>query len=118
MNVKYKPLMSMIKNSIGDGEYDSDLAVLDPILEPKNPQMTAIIIHNDDYTTMEFVVWVLMSVLRLDETSAVTHTMNIHHTGQACVAVLPHEIAQSKANKIRLLAEKEEFPLMITLRPK
>lgn len=85
-------------------------------LEEK-PPMTAIILYNDDYTTMEFVVWVLMTVLHLDEATAVMNMMAIHQTGRACVAMLPQEIAETKAYKIIQLAEQQEYPLVVTLEP-
>lgn len=108
-------LPSMTKT---DNDCDADVALLEPTLAPKNPPMSAIIMHNDDYTTMEFVVWVLMSVLRLDEKTALIRMLEIHQQGRACVAILPHEIAQSKVEKIKHLAENEEFPLMVTLESK
>ena len=79
------------------------------------PPLYAIIMHNDDYTTMDFVVWVLQYELGLNETQAYQIMLDIHYEGQAVVARLPKEIAEMKAQSIRLLAEREEFPLLVTL---
>lgn len=79
------------------------------------PPMYAVIMHNDDYTTMEFVVSVLMSVLHLSMEEAYSLMLLIHHQGYAKVAVLPKEIAEIKINKIHQLAEAASFPLLVTL---
>lgn len=79
------------------------------------PPMYAIILHNDDYTTMEFVVWVLMSVLDLPIHVAHERMMVVHQEGQASVAILPKEVAEMKVEQIRQLAEQEEYPLLVTL---
>ncbi len=57
------------------------------------PPMYALIMHNDDYTTMEFVVYVLVQVLQLPEELAYLLMLKIHHEGLARVSVLPKEIA-------------------------
>lgn len=90
--------------------HDTDVAVREMM-----PPMYAVIMHNDDYTTMEFVVWVLVSVLDLPIHVAYELMMQIHEEGVAKVAVFPKEIAEMKVERIRTLAEQEEFPLLITL---
>lgn len=96
-------------------EYDDSELDSDVITKKAKPPMCALIMHNDDYTTMEFVVWVLVSVLDLPINVAYDHMMTIHNEGQAQVAVLPKEIAQMKALQIHQLAEAEDFPLLVTL---
>lgn len=93
-----------------DNELDSDV-----IVKLAKPPMYAIIMHNDDYTTMEFVVWVLVSVLNLPMNVAYERMMSIHQDGQAVVATLPKEVAEMKAQQIRQLAEQQEYPLLVTL---
>lgn len=80
-----------------------------------NPPMYALIMHNDDYTAMDFVVSVLTSELALPVEQAYHLMLLIHHQGYAKVAVLPKEIAQMKANKIHQLAEAADYPLLVTL---
>lgn len=94
----------------GDSEPDTDV-----ITSAVIPPMYALIMHNDDYTTMEFVVWVLVNILNLSVATAYDLMMQIHEEGQAKVAVLPKEIAEMKALRIHQLAEQEEFPLLVTL---
>lgn len=95
-----------------NSELDSDVLTKKAI-----PPMCALIMHNDNYTTMEFVVWVLTSVLNLPINVAYKLMMTIHNEGRAQVAVLPKEIAQMKAEQIHQLAEAEEYPLLVTLMP-
>lgn len=92
-----------------------DVALADP--QTKTPPMYALIMHNDDYTTMEFVVWVLVSVLGLSETKAIGFMLEVHHQGLAKVAILPKELAEVKQKQIMELAEQEEYPLLVTLEP-
>lgn len=94
-----------------------DVALADPQTKekPSLPPMYVLIMHNDDYTTMEFVVWVLTSVLGLSETKAISLMLEIHHQGLARVAVLPKELAEMKQQQIMQLAEQEEYPLLVTM---
>lgn len=95
-----------------DEQYDLESDVM---IGQQTPPMCAIIMHNDDYTTMEFVVWVLVSVLELPIHVAYERMLMIHEQGRASVAILPKAVAYAKAKQIEQLAEQEEFPLLITL---
>lgn len=101
----------------GDHAMDSaiDVALRDPLLA--KPPMYAIIMHNDDYTTMEFVVAVLMGELNHSPDDAYDLMLQIHHQGLAKVATLPKEIAETKVQRITTLAESYEFPLLVTMEP-
>ncbi len=92
-------------------------AVAKPKVQTLTPKMYALIMHNDDYTTMEFVVDVLISVLSMHEQLAYDAMLTIHHQGYAKVATLPKEIAEAKATQIHALAERHEFPLRVTVEP-
>lgn len=95
---------------------DGDVAVVKKThTDFAKPALYALIMHNDDYTTMEFVVMVLVEVLSHDLETAVALMMTIHETGQAQVAVYPKEIAQMKLARIDELASQNEFPLLTTL---
>lgn len=91
----------------------------DVITKPKestqHPQLYAVIMHNDNYTTMDFVVYVLMEIFDHTMDKAMDLMMQIHTTGQAVVALLPYQIAEMKADEVTELAEQEEFPLLVTL---
>lgn len=99
----------------GDSDEEAQVAVADPVVLTQKPKMSALIMHNDDYTTMDFVVWVLISLLSVPESKAIELMLKIHHDGAAQVAILPTEIAQMKQAQIHQLAEQAEFPLLVTL---
>lgn len=95
--------------------YFQEDAILDADTLTQEPPLYAIIMHNDDYTTMEFVVEVLLHVFDYGIEEAVMTMMQIHETGQARVAVFPKEIAEMKIVAVEALAEQAQFPLLLTL---
>lgn len=95
-----------------DNESELDVQT---ISRSEEPPMYGIVLHNDDYTEMEFVVWVLVQVLKLSVAEAYELMMKVHNEGYAVVAILPKEQAEVKVHQIRTYAEQEEFPLLVTL---
>ena len=81
----------------------------------QQPRPFKVLLHNDDYTTMEFVVWVLMSVFHHDETTATQIMLHIHRTGLGVAGVYPHEIAEARASRVEALAREHEYPLRCTV---
>lgn len=81
------------------------------------PSMWKVILHNDDYTTQDFVVWILKGVFRKDEAEAVRIMLDVHRRGKGVAGIYPFDIAETKVAQARALAEREEFPLMLTLEP-
>jgi len=81
------------------------------------PRLYKVILHNDDYTTMEFVVALLEHVFHHDEASATAIMLHIHRSGIGVAGVYTFEIAESKATKVMELAREAEFPLQCTLEP-
>lgn len=73
--------------------------------------MYKVLLHNDDYTTMEFVVQVLMSVFNHDEATATQIMLHVHRHGIGVAGVYPWEIAESRVKQVHELAKKFEFPL-------
>jgi ATP-dependent Clp protease adaptor protein ClpS len=71
--------------------------------------------HNDDYTTMEFVLDVLRDVFRKPETEAEKIMLTIHFQGVGYCGTYPFAIAETKANQVRLRARKSGFPLRCSL---
>jgi ATP-dependent Clp protease adaptor protein ClpS len=82
--------------------------------EPKHYQ---VIIHNDDFTTMEFVVMVLKSVFFLSDEAAETLMLQVHHAGKAVVGRYTYDLAVSKAKKATSLARENGYPLRLTVEP-
>ena len=81
------------------------------------PSMWRVILHNDDYTTQEFVVWILETVFKKTESEAVRIMLDVHRKGKGIAGVYPYDIADTKVTQARALAEVQEFPLLCTLEP-
>ena len=77
--------------------------------------MWRVLLHNDDYTTQEFVVWVLESIFRKERVEAFDIMMCVHRTGMGIAGVYTHDVAQTKVKTTRQLAEEHEFPLLVTM---
>lgn len=81
------------------------------------PPLYKVLFHNDDYTTMEFVVLVLREIFNHDEAAATRIMLSVHHNGVGVAGVYPREIAETKAEKVMSLARAAEFPLLVTVEP-
>ncbi len=79
------------------------------------PSLFKVLMHNDDYTTMEFVVEVLQQVFHKVATEAEQVMLTIHFQGVGYCGTFPYAIAEAKANQARLKARKAGFPLRCTL---
>jgi len=84
-------------------------------LELDEPQMFKVLLHNDDYTSMEFVVDILMSVFHKNSIQAEQIMFQIHETDKAVCGVYSFEIAQTKAQQVKHKAKENEFPLLATI---
>ena len=81
----------------------------------EEPPLFKVLLHNDDYTTMEFVVWVLESIYNMQVDQAIQVMLNVHTTGIGTAGVYTYEIAEMKVNKTTDLARENEFPLLCTM---
>jgi ATP-dependent Clp protease adaptor protein ClpS len=84
-------------------------------LEIAQPQMFRVLLHNDDYTSMDFVVEVLTGIFHKTSEEAVQIMLQIHEKERAVCGVYSFEIAQTKAEQVKQLAKKNEFPLLATI---
>jgi ATP-dependent Clp protease adaptor protein ClpS len=83
----------------------------------KRPRRYQVVLHNDDFTTMEFVVALLQHVFHHSESDAMAIMLHIHKRGLGIAGVYSYEIAEAKAAQVKELAEKAEFPLLCTVEP-
>jgi ATP-dependent Clp protease adaptor protein ClpS len=81
----------------------------------ERPKRYKVLLHNDDYTTMEFVVWVLQSVFRHDEPTAMQIMLHVHQNGIGVAGVYTREIAEARVSQVESLAREHEFPLRCSL---
>ena len=79
------------------------------------PPLFKVLLHNDDFTTMEFVVEVLQHVFHRPEPEALHIMLAVHHQGVGVAGVYPYEIAEAKVNRVTELAGAQDFPLLCTL---
>src|SRR6056300_998121 len=81
----------------------------------KRPPMFTVLMHNDDYTTMEFVVEALIAVFHKSPTEANRIMLHIHFKGAGICGVYPYEIAETKVAKVHSAARTEGYPLRCTV---
>ena len=79
-----------------------------------DPPKYNVIFHNDDVTTMDFVVMALTQIFFKDQETAVALMLKVHEEGSAVVGTYPYDIAKSKAMKTIRQARQEGFPLKVT----
>ncbi|WP_297007680.1 ATP-dependent Clp protease adaptor ClpS [Prevotella sp.] len=83
----------------------------------KEPRRYKVIIFNDDFTTMDFVVKVLTSVFFKSQTEAEALMLDVHRKGSAVVGVYSYDVARSKVRKATTMARDEGFPLRLECKP-
>lgn len=85
--------------------------------ETRRPSLYRVLLHNDDYTTQEFVEWALITVFNHDPEVAHRIMLHVHMHGIGVAGIYPHEIAETKADKTMTLAREAEYPLLVTIEP-
>ncbi len=89
-------------------------------LQPKvvPPAQYNVVVYNDDYTPMEFVVQLIQRVFAKDELSATQIMLRIHNQGQAVCGQYPKDIAETKAAQVVSIAQEHGYPLLAEAREK
>jgi ATP-dependent Clp protease adaptor protein ClpS len=83
----------------------------------KRPSMWRVLLHNDDYTTQEFVVWVLQHIFHKPQAEAFAIMLSVHQSGLGVAGVFTHDMAATKVQAATDAAEQEDFPLLVTMEP-
>ncbi|MBC2669967.1 ATP-dependent Clp protease adapter ClpS [Novosphingobium piscinae] len=83
--------------------------------KPKKPSQFRVLMLNDDYTPMEFVVLVLKRFFHMDLEQATRVMLHVHQKGVGVCGVFPYEIAETKVNQVMDFARKNQHPLQCTL---
>lgn len=87
-------------------------------IRTEEPKSYNVILHNDDFTTMDFVVMLLETVFFKNAEDAEALMLAIHYKGKGVAGTYSYDIAQSKANRATRMAREANFPLLITVEPK
>lgn len=88
---------------------------LDTRLALDEPKQYKVLLHNDDYTSMEFVIEVLMHVFHKNLANSEKIMLEIHQAGRGVCGVFTHEIAETKVHQVKQLAKTNGFPLLATM---
>lgn len=83
----------------------------------KKPKRYKVLFHNDDYTTMEFVVYVLEVVFRKQSAEAAQIMFNVHKNGVGVAGVYTYSVAETRVAQTLELARSEGHPLLVTMEP-
>lgn len=83
----------------------------------KPPPMFQVVMLNDDFTTMEFVIEVLRHVFRKNEAEAERIMLTIHYQGRGICGVYPKDIASTRVAQVHQLAQQEQHPLKCIIEP-
>ena len=96
-------------------EDDADVAVAPARPELRRPSMWQVVMINDDFTPMDFVVAVLVEVFDHAPQKAIALMLEVHHSGRAVVGVYSREIAEAKQSLAQAVAQAHGHPLLVEL---
>ena len=81
----------------------------------EKPKLFKVLLHNDDFTTMEFVVFVLQYVFKRSDAEAFAVMLKVHNEGVGVAGLYPYEVANMKSEKAMNLAKAREYPFLCTV---
>jgi ATP-dependent Clp protease adaptor protein ClpS len=102
------------------GRFDEDTGTVvekKSATKPQRPRLFRVLMHNDDYTTREFVVTVLTGVFHRSEPEAVQIMLHVHYNGVGIAGIFMREVAETKIRTVETLAREHEYPLRLTMEP-
>jgi ATP-dependent Clp protease adaptor protein ClpS len=99
-------------------EEDGDTAVQTAPPELKRPPMYAVVLLNDDYTPMDFVIEILQEKFAMNLDQATQVMLTVHYEGKGVAGVYPRDIAETKANQVNNYARSQGHPLLCQIEPK
>lgn len=81
------------------------------------PRLYKVILHNDDYTTMGFVIEILVRFFRKNEVEATELMLAVHHKGHAVAGIYTYDIAETKVHQVTDYAREQGHPFLVTMEP-
>lgn len=103
------------KDKQGSGESDSGVAVQDSRPKVKEPARFKVILLNDDFTPMDFVIDVLQVFFRLDHETATRVMLHVHTRGKGVCGVYTRDIAETKVAQVNRYSRENQHPLLCTM---
>ncbi|MBF0312568.1 MAG: ATP-dependent Clp protease adapter ClpS [Oligoflexia bacterium] len=100
----------------GQEDHEKDVAVINNS-RTELPKRYKVMLHNDDYTTMEFVVMILQKVFHKNLQEAQEIMLSVHRRGVGVCGVFTYEVAETKVSQVRRCAKDHGFPLKCTCEP-
>ena len=107
--------MIRLSNEKVDSSDNFGSAVLEKEPEVKEPPLYQVVLINDDYTPMEFVVLVLIQIFRMNQEQATQVMLHVHQKGVGVCGVYTYEVAETKVMQVLDAARKHEHPLKCTM---
>ncbi|MDR0235887.1 ATP-dependent Clp protease adapter ClpS [Acinetobacter sp.] len=107
-----------VSNTEDPHHEQGDVAVQTAPPEVKRPPMYAVILLNDDYTPMDFVIEILQQYFALNLDQATQVMLTVHYEGKGEAGVYPRDIAETKANQVNNYARSQGHPLLCQIEPK
>jgi ATP-dependent Clp protease adaptor protein ClpS len=102
--------MSVASDGVPDIR-DDGLLLVEPEVKTKRPPYFKVVLLNDDYTPMDFVVFILKGIFRRSHEDAVSIMLEIHQKGEGICGVYTRDIAETKAEEAIVASRREEYPL-------
>jgi ATP-dependent Clp protease adaptor protein ClpS len=101
---------------VADNERRTDGQVLDKTRpKTRKPELFKVVLHNDDYTTMQFVIEVLEGIFHKSPAEAFRIMMHVHTRGQGMCGAYPYEVAETKVGMVHDTARERGFPLRASM---
>ena len=100
--------MADVPQDLPEGDVKNDQEI-------REPKMYRVILHNDDYTTMDFVIEVLISIFHKPAVDAARIMVDVHKKGKGICGVYTYDIAATRVVRVHQLARRREFPLKCSL---
>ncbi len=115
MNQYINSMNEIVNHSDDDIDHESGLVVQESRPEVAEPKRYMVILVNDDFTPMEFVVEILRQIFNLDEEAATRIMLNVHTKGKGVCGVYSKDIAETKVVMVNEFAREHEHPLLCTM---
>ena len=104
------------RSGTGPGDGDGQIGIATKTrAKSKKPSQYKVLMLNDDYTPMEFVVMVLKRFFRMDLEQATRVMLHVHQRGVGVCGIFPYEVAETKVNQVMDFARENQHPLQCTL---